>query len=137
MYKRLVVAVGDSPELDTAVAYAIALAANTDAELWLLRVCTVPLIFGAPDMVTCSHLALESVMEAHAHVLACAVAAAEEAGVSYTTTSRWGAIPDMLMRTAEEADCDVIVVGSPASPGWPWPSRSYLARQVVARARRP
>jgi nucleotide-binding universal stress UspA family protein len=90
MYTRLVVAVGDYPELDTAVAYAIALAANTDAELWLLRVCTVPLIFGAPDMVTCSHLALESVMEAHAHVLAGAVAAAEEAGVSYTTTSRWG-----------------------------------------------
>ncbi len=87
MYKRIVVAVGDDPELDTAVAYAIALAAHTEAELWLLRVCTVPLIFGAPDMVTCSHLAMEHVMEAHAHLLACAVAAAEEAGVSYTATS--------------------------------------------------
>src|SRR5712691_2257954 len=121
MYKRLVVAVGDYPELDTAVDYAIALAADTDAELWLLRVCTVPLIFGAPDMVTCSHVAMEGVMEAHAYVLDCAAAAAEEAGVSYTTMSRWGAIPDMLMRTAEEADGDVIVVGAPASPGWLWP----------------
>jgi len=37
MYKRIVVAVGDYPELDTAVAYAIALAADSDAELWLLR----------------------------------------------------------------------------------------------------
>ena len=137
MYKRIVVAVGDDPELDTAVAYAIALAAHTEAELWLLRVCTVPLIFGAPDMVTCSHLAMEHVMEAHAHLLACAVAAAEEAGVSYTATSRWGAIPDILMRTADEADGDVIVVGSPASPGWPWPSKRYLARHVVARARQP
>src|SRR5712691_9213486 len=128
MYKRIVVAVGDDPELDTAVAYAIALAADTEAELWLLRVCTVPLIFGAPDMVTCSHLAMEHVMEAHAHLLACAVAAAEEAGVSYTATARWGAIPDLLMRTADEADGDVIVVGAPASPGWLWPYNRYLAR---------
>jgi nucleotide-binding universal stress UspA family protein len=137
MYKRIVVAVGDYPELDTAVAYAIALAADTDAELWLLRVLTVPLIFGAPDMVTCSHLAMDNVMEAHAYVLDRAAAAAEEAGISYTTTSRWGAIPDLLMRTADEADCDVIVVGSPGCPGWPWPCNRYLARQVVARARQP
>jgi len=39
---------------------------------------------------------MEHVMEAHAHLLACAVAAAEEARVSYTATSRWGAIPDLL-----------------------------------------
>jgi nucleotide-binding universal stress UspA family protein len=137
MYKRIVVAVGDYPELDTALEYAIALAADSDAELSLLRVCTVPLIFGALDMVTCSHLALENVMEAHTHLLACAAAAAEEAGVSYTTTARWGAIPDLLMRTADEVECDVIVVGSPASPGWPWPYNRYLARQVMARARQP
>jgi nucleotide-binding universal stress UspA family protein len=28
-------------------------------------------------------------------------------------------------------------VGSPTSPGWPWPCKRYLARQVVARARQP
>jgi len=137
MYKRIAVAVGDYPETDTAVAYAIALATHTDAELLLLRVLTVPLTFGVPDMVTCSHLAIENGMEAQAYVLACAMAAAEEAGVAYTALSRWGAIPDILMRTAEEADCDVIVVGSPASPGWPWPRRKYLARHVIARARQP
>jgi nucleotide-binding universal stress UspA family protein len=137
MYKRIVVAVGDEPERDTALAYAIALAAHTDAELCLLRVLTVPLTCGAPDMVTCSHLALEPVMEAQADVLACAVAAAEEAGVSYTTASRWGAIPDVLMRTAEDADCEVIVVGAPGCPGWPWPCKRYLARHVVVRARQP
>src|SRR5262245_35279105 len=135
--KRIAVAVGDYPETDTAVAYAMALAAHTDAELLLLRVLTVPLTFGVPDMVTCSHLAIENGMEAQAYVLACAMAAAEEAGVAYTALSRWGAIPDILMRTAEEADCDVIVVGSPASPGWPWPRRKYLARHVIARARQP
>lgn len=52
-------------------------------------------------------------------------------------TSRWGAIPDILMQTADEAGCDVIVVGAPASPGWPWPYNRCLARQVVARALQP
>ena len=137
MYKRIAVAVGDYPEIDTAVAYALALATHTDAELLLLRVLTVPLSFGAPDMVTYSHLAMENVMEAQAYALACAVAAAEEAEVAYTALSRWGAIPDILIRTAEEADCDIIVVGSPASPGWPWPRKKYLARHVIARARQP
>ena len=61
MYRRIIVAVGDYPQLDTPVAYAIALAAHTDAELWLLRVLTVPLIFGAPDMITCAPLAMEHV----------------------------------------------------------------------------
>src|SRR5262245_65205421 len=79
MYKRIVVAVGDYPELDTAVAYAIALAAESDAELWFLRVCTVPLMFGPPDMLACSHMVMENVMEAHAYVLDCAAAAADEA----------------------------------------------------------
>src|SRR2546426_215018 len=82
---------------------------------------TVPLMFGAPDMVTCAHLAMDNVMETHAYVLDCAAAAAEEAGVSYTTMARWGALPDMLMRTADEADGEVIVVGSPACAGWRWP----------------
>ena len=134
MYKRIAVAVGDYLEIDTAVASALALAAHTDAELLRRRVRTAPLTFGAPDMVTCSHLALDHVIEAQAYVLACAVAAAEEAGVVYMALSRWGAIPDILVRTAEEADCDGIVVGSPASPGWPWPRSKYLARLVIARA---
>ena len=76
MYKRIAVAVGDYPELDTAVAYATALAAHTDAELLLLRVLTVPLSFGVSDMVLCAHLVLDDVMEAQAYALACAVAAA-------------------------------------------------------------
>jgi nucleotide-binding universal stress UspA family protein len=137
MYKRIVVAVGDYPEMDAVVAYAIALAADSDAELLLLRVLSVPLACSASDMVTSSHLVLDSAMEAHAYVLGCAAAAAEGAGVSYTTRTRWGAIPDTLVHTADEADCDVIVVGSPASPGWPWPCKRYLARQVVACARQP
>jgi nucleotide-binding universal stress UspA family protein len=60
MYKRMVVAVGDYPALDTAVAYAIALAADSDAELWLLRVLTVPPLCGAPGMITSSHLTIQT-----------------------------------------------------------------------------
>ena len=42
MYKRVLVAVGDYPEADRPLEYAIALAAHTDAELCLLRVLLSP-----------------------------------------------------------------------------------------------
>src|SRR5438034_6097946 len=138
MYKRVLVAVGDDPQGDTPVEYAITLAARTGAEVCFLRVLTVPLVCGAPDMVACSTLAMENVMHAHEHVLACAVEAAVEARVSYTTTLRWGAVPDAIMQTAEEVDCDLIVVGSPVCPGWRQRRlNGYIARKVVAKARQP
>ena len=56
MYKRIIVAVGDCPEWDPPVAHAIALAASTEAELWLLRVLGVPFVASAPDMVAISTL---------------------------------------------------------------------------------
>jgi nucleotide-binding universal stress UspA family protein len=138
MYKRVLVAVGDDPQVDTPVEYAITLAARTGAEVCFLRVLTVPLVCGAPDMVACSTLAMESVMHANEHVLACAVEAAVEARVSYTVTLRWGAIPDAIMQTAEETDCELIVVGSPVCPGWRQRRlNGYIARKVVAKARQP
>jgi hypothetical protein len=71
MYKRIAVAVGDYLEIDTAVASALALAAHTDAELLRRRVRTAPLTFGAPDMVTCSHLALDNIIRASLLAQAC------------------------------------------------------------------
>jgi len=97
----------------------VTLAAQTGAELWLLRALTVPLTPSAPDMVACSTLALDNLMYANEHVLACAVARAEDADVPCTAMARWGAVPYVIMQTAEEADCDVLVVGAPACPGWP------------------
>lgn len=74
-------------------------------------------------------------IKAHAHVLAQAVAAAEDAGVPYTVTLRWGTVPHAILQTADERDCDLIVMGSPACPGWPHILGGYITKKVVAKAR--
>ena len=137
MYKRVLVAVGDYPEADRPLEYAIALAAHTDAELCLLRVLTVPVVSGSPDMVACSTLALESLMEANEYVLTCAVEAAARAHVPHVALLRWGAIPNAIVQTAAEADCDLIVVGASVFPGWQRRCHSYITRKVAAHARQP
>jgi nucleotide-binding universal stress UspA family protein len=137
MYKRVLVAVGDYPEADKPLEYAIALAVHTDAELCLLRVLTVPIVSGSPDMVACSTLAMESLMEANEHVLAYAVEAAAQAHVPYIALLRWGAIPHAIVQTAEEAVCDLIVVGASVCPGWQRRCNGYITRKVAAQARQP
>jgi nucleotide-binding universal stress UspA family protein len=137
MYKRVLVAVGDYPEADRPLEYAIALAAHTDAELCLLRVLTVPVVSGSPDMVACSTLAMESLLEANTYVLACAVEAATQAHVPHVALLRWGAIPNVIVQTAEEAECDLIVVGAAVFPGWQRRCYGYITRKVAAHARQP
>jgi nucleotide-binding universal stress UspA family protein len=49
MYKRILVATGGSPWSDAAVAYAIRLAAGTDAEVCILSVLTIPVSYDTPE----------------------------------------------------------------------------------------
>src|SRR5262249_8628676 len=135
--KRVLVAVGDDLQTDIPLEYAIALAAYTDAELCLLRVLTVPIISSSPDMVACSTLAMESLMEANEYVLTCAVEAAAEAHVPYIAMLRWGGVPNAINQTAEEADCDLIVMGSLLCPGWQRRFSGYITRKVATQARQP
>src|SRR4051794_16344009 len=110
MYKRILVVVGDDLHGDIPVEYAVALAASTEAELSLLKVLEMPTLVCTPDSVGCSTLLLEDIVEANEYVLTQAMAVAEAAGVSYTAMLRWGAISNTILHTAQEADCDLIVV---------------------------
>lgn len=133
MYKRIIVAVGECPEWDPPVAHAIALAASTEAELWLLRVLGVPFVASAPDMVATSTLAMEQLMQANEHILGQAMTAAEQAGVLSYGLLRWGAFSDMLRQTAVEVGSDLLIVGAPSCPGWRHPLRGYLAHKLLSR----
>lgn len=136
MYSRILVVTGDQPWEDAPVEYAIALAADTGAELSILTVLLLPLIAGMPDVMACT-LVVESAMAQSAVVLAQAAAAAEQAGVSYTTRVRWGNPADVILRTAEEEDCDLIIVGSHACT---WRSRRLLRhviKKLASSARQP
>jgi nucleotide-binding universal stress UspA family protein len=125
MYKRMLVVTGDQV-CDAPVEYAIALAAATGAELSILTVLSLPLIAGMPDGTACM-LAMENVVAQSQDIRAAAAAAAEQAGVSYTTWARWGNTADMILRLAEDDDCDLIIIGSRA---YTWRSRQVL-RHVI------
>jgi len=126
MYRRMMIVTGDQSWSDAPVQYAIALAAETGAELTILMVLTPPLIAGMSDATACT-LVVESLMAQSATVLADIVAAAEQAGLAYTTHVRWGNPADAVLRTAEAEDCDLVMVGSHA---WTWRSRRLL-RHVI------
>jgi nucleotide-binding universal stress UspA family protein len=70
-------------------------------------------------------------------VLADIVATAEQAGISYTTHVRWGNTVDAVLRTAEEEDCDLIIVGSHAGT---WRSHRllrYVIKKLATSAQQP
>src|SRR5207302_10334643 len=104
MYRRMMVVTDDQAWSDAPVRYAIALAAETGAELSILMVLTLPLIAGMSDAMACT-LVVESIMAQSATVLADVAALAEQAGIAYTTHVRWGNTADAVLRTTEEEDC--------------------------------
>ena len=61
MYKRVLVATGGSPWSDAALAYAIAWAAYTGAELRILTVLASPVAYTMPDVMSSSEFLMESV----------------------------------------------------------------------------
>jgi nucleotide-binding universal stress UspA family protein len=137
MYKRILALTGDQPWGDTAMEYAIALAAATGAELSLLSVPPPPIVTGMPDVTMSSAVVLEGIVAQSKTVLAGIVAAAEQAGVPCTVHIRWGNTVDILLHTATEDDCDLIIVGSHT---YTWRGRwllRYLLKKVPARASQP
>jgi nucleotide-binding universal stress UspA family protein len=134
MYKRILTVLDDALQGDLPIEYAVALATSTGAELALLQVLTVPSFACGLDMAGCAPLCLDNIKEASDAGLTYAMAAAETYGVSYTVIRTWGAIPQTILKTATEADCDLIVVGALACPGWPRFLGASIAKKLVTQA---
>ena len=69
MYRRIMIVTGDQVWSDAPVKYAVALAAETGAELSILMVLIPPLIAGMSDVTACT-LIVESIMAQSEAVLA-------------------------------------------------------------------
>jgi nucleotide-binding universal stress UspA family protein len=136
MYRRIMVVIGDQAWSDVPVKYAIALATETGAELSILMVLAPPLIAGMSDATACT-LVVESIMAQSETVLADIVATAEQAGLAYTTHVRWGNTADAVLRTAEEEDCDLVIVGSQACTWRGQRLRRYVLKRLSTCARQP
>ena len=126
MYRRILVVTGDQAWSDAPVQYAIALAAETGAELSILMVLMPPLIAGTADVMACTLLVESAIAQSKSRLIDI-VGAAEQAGVASTTHVRWGNTADAVLHTATEEDCDLIIVGSHA---YTWRSDRVL-RHVI------
>ena len=136
MYRRMLVVTGDQSWSAAPVQYAIALAAETGAELAILMALMPPLIAGTADIMACTLIVERMVAESES-MLADLVVAAEQAGVSSTTHVRWGHTADAVLHTAAEEDCDLIIVGSHA---YTWRSDRLLRhvmKKISTSARQP
>ena len=136
MYRRIMIVIGDQSWSDAPVKYAIALAAETGAELSILMVLIPPLIAGMSDATACT-LVVESIMAQSAAVLAEITALAERADIAYTTHVRWGSTADAVLRTTEEEDCDLIIVGSQACTWRGHRLLRHVIKKLATSARQP
>lgn len=137
MYKRILVATGGSPWSDAAVAYAIALAAHLGADLRILTVLTIPAAFAAPEMMSSPDFMLESIEREGQELLAQAAAQATHAGVPSTTICKWGNVPEAIVETSQEENCDLIAMGARGVTGWKRLQLGSISNAVAAKAQQP
>jgi nucleotide-binding universal stress UspA family protein len=104
--RRILVPVGGSPWSDAAVDYAITLALNER-----FRLCFLHVIPGSPH-------AIDDLDDLEArHILAQAETRSVSAGVSTTALLTCGSIPQTIVETAREENCDGIIMGARGAMG--------------------
>ncbi len=137
MYKRILVATGGSPWSHAAVTYAIALAVRTDAMLHILTVLTNPGSYATPDVLGATDIVVDLIERQGQGLLAHAADEAASAGVTCETMSRWGGVPETIIQTAMEEQCDLIVLGSRTVSGWKRLQLGRNANAVASKAQQP
>ena len=137
MYKHVLVATGGSPWSNAAVAYAIAIAARTGADLCILTVLTNPGSYATPDVMGATDMVVELVERQGQELLEHAASQAEAAGVSYQILRRWGGIPETILQTADDEDSELIVLGSRTVSGWKRLQLGRIANAVASKAQQP
>ena len=137
MYEHILVATGGSPWSDAAVTYAIAIAVRTGATLRILTVLTNPAVYATPDVMGGSEVVAE-IMERDGQALLVRVAAqAHQGGVTCDTECRWGGVPEMILHTATESPCDLIVLGARMVTGWKRLRLGQIVNTVAVKAQQP
>jgi nucleotide-binding universal stress UspA family protein len=137
MYRKVLVAIGGSPWSDAALSYAISLAAATGADLTILTVLASPVAYTMPDVMSSSELLMESIERQGHELIAQASARAEAAEVPYSAVAKWGSVPETILQTAQEEQCDLIVLGSRVVTGWKRLMIGRTLNAVTARCEQP
>ena len=137
MYRKVLVAIGGSPWSDAALSYAISLAAATEADLSILTVLASPVAYTMPDVMSSSELLMESIERQGQDLIGQASARAEAAEVSFNAVAKWGSVPETILQTAQEEQCDLIILGSRVITGWKRLMIGRTLNAVTARCDQP
>lgn len=128
LWRRVLVATGGSPWSDAAVEHAISL-----AQAQQLEVCVLYVESGRPQHDD----ELAAAASEGKNVLALAEARARAAGVSCETHLVHGHRPSVILETATERECDVIILGSRGMSGWKRLMLGSVSNAVAAKATLP
>lgn len=128
LWRRLLVATGESSSSDAAVAHAITLAQSEAVELHLLYVESGRQSLGDPMIMSCSE---------GERVLIVTEARAAAAGVVSDPCLAAGHITKTILETASDRRCDVIILGSRSSTSWKRFMVGNIASAVAARSVQP
>lgn len=137
MYRNVLVAIGGSPWSDAALSYAIALAVPTGADLTILTVLASPVAYTMPDVMASSELLMESIERQGQDLIGQASAKAEAAEVPHNAVAKWGSVPETILQTAQEEQCDLIILGSRVITGWKRLMIGRTLNAVTARCEQP
>ena len=137
MYRNVLVAIGGSPWSDAALSYAISLVAASGADLTILTVLASPVAYTMPDVMSSSELLMESIERQGHELIAQAAARADAAEVSHNAVAKWGSVPETILQTAQEGQCDLIILGSRVITGWKRLMIGRTLNAVTARCEQP
>ena len=137
MYRNVLVAIGGSPWSDAALSYAISLVAASGADLTILTVLASPVAYTMPDVMSSSELLMESIERQGHELIAQASARADAAEVSHNAVAKWGSVPETILQTAQEEQCDLIILGSRVITGWKRLMIGRTLNAVTARCEQP
>jgi nucleotide-binding universal stress UspA family protein len=128
LWRRLLVATGGSPWSDAAVDHALDL-----ARMQQLEVCLLYVERRRPRRTD----SLSSLTSDGKSILALAEARAAVARVSYETKLAYGDVATMILHTAAEQQCDVVVLGSRGLTGFKRLMLGSISNAVAATAPMP
>lgn len=137
MFRKVLVAIGGSPWSDAALSYAISLAAAAGADLKILTVLASPVAYTMPDVMSSSELLMESIERQGQDLIGQASARAEAAEVPFDAAAKWGSVPETILQTAQEEQCDLIILGSRVITGWKRLMIGRTLNAVTARCEQP
>ena len=134
MFRRILVATGGSPWSQNAVETAARLAAEWQAEIFIVHVLENDPQYQPPGLEISDPQLREEMEETGAQVLAQAADCVAQAQVPYETVLQWGSIPEQIVRLAGEHQCDLIVMGTRHLTGEKRLMTGRICNAVIATA---